>query len=123
MDDETLRDLLQDFGPISIRRMFGGKGLYHQGIIFALVYRDDLLFKADEQTTPFFIEAGSTQWTYEGRKGGNPIAMPYWNVPGEAFDDPEVMGHWARRAYEAAMRSEKTKPSKKPAARRLPAAE
>lgn len=123
MDDETLRDLLQDFGPISIRRMFGGKGLYYDGIIFALVFRDELLFKADELTAPYFIEAGSTQWTYEGRKGGDPVAMPYWNVPGEAFDDPEVMAGWARRAYEAALRSEKTKPPKKTAARRVPAAE
>lgn len=118
MDDEALRDLLQDFGPISIRRMFGGKGIYHQGLIFALVVRDELLFKADEITIPEFLDAGANQWTYEGRKGGDPIAMPYWSVPSEAFDDPEVMTRWARLAYDAALRSEKTKPQKKSAAKR-----
>lgn len=123
MDDEALRDLLQDFGPISIRRMFGGKGIYHQGIIFALIFRDEFLFKADEMTIPHFIEAGSSQWTYEGRKGGNPVAMPYWSVPSEAFDDPEVMSNWARLAFEAALRSEKAKPQKKKAAQRSQAAE
>jgi DNA transformation protein len=110
MDDETLRDLLQDFGPISIRRMFGGKGIYHQGLIFALVVRDELLFKADELT-------------YEGRKGGDPIGMPYWSVPSEAFDDPEIMTEWARLAYEAALRSGQSKPQKKSAAKRSPTAE
>lgn len=71
MDDEALRDLLQDFGPISIRRMFGGKGIYHQGLIFALAVRNELLFKADEITIPEFLDAGANQWTYEGRKGGD----------------------------------------------------
>ena len=117
MDDEALRDLLQGFGPISIRRMFGGKGIYHQGLIFALVVHDELLFKADEISVPEFIDAGATQWTYEGRKAGTPIAMPYWSVPSEAFDDPEIMTHWARLAYDAALRNEKTKPKKKSAAK------
>ncbi|MBN9045879.1 MAG: TfoX/Sxy family protein [Rhizobiales bacterium] len=117
MDDETLRDLLQGFGPVSIRRMFGGKGIYRDGVIFALVVRDELLFKADTQTIPLFIDAGSTQWTYAGQKSREPVAMPYWRVPGEAFDDPDVMAEWARLAYQAALRSEKTRPKKRPAAR------
>lgn len=123
MDDEALRDLLHDFGPISIRRMFGGKGIYHQGLIFALIVRDELLFKADEITVPEFINAGSIQWTYESRKGGDLIAMPYWSVPSEAFDDPEVMTRWARLAYDAALRSEKAKPKKKSAAKHSLAAD
>lgn len=123
MDDEVLRDLLQDFGPVTIRRMFGGKGIYHQGLIFALVVRDELLFKADDATIPQFMDAGATQWTYEGRKGGEPVAMPYWSVPSEAFDDPEVMTRWARLAYDAALRSEKTKPKTKSAAKRSLAAD
>ncbi len=85
MDDESLRDLLQDFGPISIRRMFGGKGIYHHGLIFALVVRDELLLKADELTIPEFLDAGATQWTYEGRHGGEPIAMPYWKRAERSF--------------------------------------
>lgn len=107
MDDETLRDLLDGFGPISIRRMFCGKGIYHQGLIFALVVGDELLFKADSQTAPQFIAAGSRQWSYSGHKQGKSVAMPYWSIPDEAFDDPDVMTHWARLAFEAALRSKK----------------
>lgn len=117
MDDDTLRDLLQGVGPISIKRMFGGKGIYHQGLIFALIIKDELMLKADEISAPQFMAAGSTQWTYEGRAsktGANKIvAMPYWRVPDEAFDDPDVMAEWARLAYEAALRSEKTTASAK----------
>ena len=117
MDDEVLGDLLQNFGPISIRRMFGGKGIYHHGLIFALVVHDELFFKADEISVQAFIDAGATQWTYAGRKADTPIAMPYWSVPSEAFDDPEIMAHWASLAYDAALRSEKTKHKKKSAAK------
>ncbi len=107
MDDEALRDLFAGLGPIRIRRMFGGKGVYHQGLIFALVVDDELLLKADEKTIPHFRAADCRQWTYEGRQG-KPVAMPYWSVPGEAFDDPDVMTEWARRAFDAALRSQKS---------------
>ncbi|TIO57356.1 MAG: TfoX/Sxy family protein, partial [Mesorhizobium sp.] len=33
------------------------------------------------------------------------VAMPYWSVPDSAFDDPDEMAVWARRAYEAGRRA------------------
>jgi DNA transformation protein and related proteins len=30
--------------------------------------------------------------------------MPYWTVPDEAYDDPDLMAKWARLAFEAAVR-------------------
>jgi DNA transformation protein len=33
--------------------------------------------------------------------------MPYWSVPDSALDDPDEMVVWARRAYEAGLRSGK----------------
>ncbi|MFC7064939.1 TfoX/Sxy family protein [Brucella rhizosphaerae] len=105
MDDQSLRDLFEGLGAISIRRMFGGKGIYHQGLIIALVVQDELLLKADAQTAPAFIEAGSTQWAYDSRKSGKPVAMPYWSVPDDAYDDPEIMTDWARLAFAASLRS------------------
>ncbi|ANG95767.1 competence protein TfoX [Brucella pseudogrignonensis] len=109
MDDQSLRDLFEGLGTISIRRMFGGKGIYHQGLIVALVVQDELLLKADQESAPAFIAAGSTQWTYDGRKNGKTVAMPYWSVPDEAYDDPEIMTEWARLAFAASLRSEAKK--------------
>ena len=31
--------------------------------------------------------------------------MPYWTVPETAIDDPEEMALWARKAYEAGLRT------------------
>lgn len=105
MDEEALRDLFDGFGPIRIRRMFGGRGIYHNDLIIGIDMRGELLLKADDVSASAFEEAGCRQWIYTHRTSGKPVAMPYWSVPDEALDDPEEMALWARRAYEAALRS------------------
>lgn len=64
MDDAAIRDLFARLGPVTIRRMFGGKGIYREGTIFALEVDGDILLKADAETIPAFIAAGSRQWLY-----------------------------------------------------------
>jgi DNA transformation protein len=83
--------------------MFGGKGIYHLGLIVAIYLHDEMMLKADEIGAIEFAEAGARQWTYEGKKG-NTVKMPYWSIPDDAYDDPDVMAKWVRLAYEAAVR-------------------
>jgi len=104
MDRDGIEEMFQALGPVTIKRMFGGKGIYHQGIILALEYRGGILLKADGESAPDFEAAGSRQWTYEGKRG-QPVRMPYWSVPDAAYDDPDEMAVWVRRAYEAALRA------------------
>jgi DNA transformation protein len=104
LDRDGIEEMFQALGPVTIRRMFGGKGIYHQGRILALEFRDEILLKADSVSAPDFEAAGCRQWTYEGKKG-TPVKMPYWSVPEAAFDDPDEMAIWVRRAYEAALRA------------------
>jgi DNA transformation protein len=109
MDDEAIRDLLSGLGPVSIRRMFGGRGIYHEGLIVALVVDGELLLKADAKSAPDFKAAGSRQWVYEGQMRKGPVAMPYWSIPDDAVDDPDEMAVWARKAYEASRRAGKAR--------------
>jgi DNA transformation protein and related proteins len=103
MDNDAIHDLFAGLGRISIRRMFGGKGIYFEGVIIALeLSTGSILVKADETSIPEFEAAGCEQWTYEGKS--KLVKMPYWTVPDEAYDDPEIMTEWARRAYQAALR-------------------
>ena len=106
MNRLDIEEMFSALGPVSIRRMFGGKGIYHQGRIIALEFRDEMLLKADAVSAPEFEAAGARRWAYEG-KTGKPVYMPYWSIPEDAFDDPEAMAHWVRLAYEAALRVEK----------------
>lgn len=107
MDDERIAELFDGLGPVSIRRMFGGKGIYHQGVIIAVVLRGELLLKADAESGPDFAAAGAEQWIYTGSRHGKTVAMPYWTVPDGALDDPDEMTVWARKAYEAGLRAGK----------------
>ena len=104
MDRDAIEEMFQALGPVTIKRMFGGKGIYHEGRILAVEVDGEILLKADARSGPEFEAAGSRQWSYEGKKG-KPVTMPYWTIPDEAFDDPEEMGVWVRRAYEAALRA------------------
>lgn len=104
MTDDDIRDLFAGFGPVTIKRMFGGKGIYADGRIFALDLYDEVMLKADALSAPEFAAAGCRQWTYEGKN--KPVAMPYWSIPDSALDDPDEMAEWARKAYEAALRTD-----------------
>ena len=106
MDNEAIHDLFESVRPVTIRRMFGGKGIYRDGVIVALEVGGEILLKADEQTAPAFRGAGSRQWIYEKRSANNrPVAMPYWSIPEEAIDDPYELAKWVKLACEAGMRA------------------
>lgn len=105
MDEELLRELFVSLGPIKVRRLFGGQGIYADGMIVALVVRGTLMLKTDDQSAPQFEAAGSLPWTYQ-RPERKPVRMPYFSAPDEVFDDPDSAARWMRLALEAARRSD-----------------
>ena len=106
MDNIDIEEMFQSLGAVTIKRMFGGKGVYHLGRIVAVEVRGEMLLKADAVSAAEFEAAGARQWAYEGKQG-KPVNMPYWSIPEDAFDDPDVMARWVSLAYQAAMRAEK----------------
>lgn len=107
MDNDLIRDMFDSLGDVSIRRMFGGKGIYHQGRILALEVSGDILLKADAESAPDFADTGASQWVYDGKARSKPVAMPYWSIPEEALDDPEELAKWVGLAWQAALRARK----------------
>jgi DNA transformation protein len=104
---ESLREVFNAFGPIASRRMFGGYGIYHSGLMFGLVADDVLYFKVDKRSQHVFEEKGLTPFLYE--KNGKQVKMSYFMAPEEIFDDPEYAKEWAVLAFEAALRADKLK--------------
>jgi DNA transformation protein len=104
MINDEIDEIFAALGPVTVKRMFGGKGVYHQGQIVAVELEGDILLKADAVSGPQFEAAGAKRWAYKG-KGGKPVAMPYWSIPEDAFDDPDQMAGWVRLAFEAALRA------------------
>lgn len=56
---QYLQEVFELFGPISARKMFGGYGIYHQGLMFGLVADDTLYLKADAENVGVFSQAGT----------------------------------------------------------------
>ena len=73
---DLVRDLLADFGPVTIRNMFGGAGIYAGGVMFAILDDDVLYLKTDETSARVFREEGMEPFTYvmEG-KGPSPCPI------------------------------------------------
>ena len=114
---DHLAELFEPVGGVTIKRMFGGLGVFKGGLMFALVADDVLYFKADETTSPRFAAEGFGQWLYEGR--GKSVAMPYWRAPDRLYDEADDFADWARAAFEVAVRTQKKpKVAKKPAMRK-----
>ncbi|MGV3551894.1 TfoX/Sxy family protein [Rhizobium sp.] len=107
MDPDDIQDLFRAVGPVAIKRMFGGKGIYVDGRIIAVHLMGELMLKGDAEAGALYEKAGSHQWTYTHRKSTKPVAMPYWPIPSAAFDDPDEAEKWVRIALDAAIRWEK----------------
>lgn len=104
---EFLKDQLSAFGPVSVRRMFGGAGLFRDNLMFALIAGDTLYFKIDARNRPDYEAAGMAPFTYEGK--GKKMQMSYFEVPPDVLEDPADLAGWARKAFEAALARAKAK--------------
>lgn len=108
---EWMRELLEPVGRVGMRRMFGGHGLYLDGLFVAILVDGRPYFKVDAQTQPAFVAAGCEPFEYEA--DGKRVAMSYWSLPDAALDSSEDMQPWARRAIAAALRKPATKSKKR----------
>lgn len=98
-----LHEVFAEFGPISVRRMFGGYGVYRDGLMFGLVQGDVLYLKADRENQASFTDAGLEAFQYEQK--GRAVRLSYFQAPPAILDDPAEAAVWARRSSEAAFRT------------------
>jgi DNA transformation protein len=109
-------DLFSIFDTVSVRRMFGGAGIYAQGTMFALLVDGVIYLKASDATIPAFEREGCAPFSY-ATKSGTRALISYWRMPERLYDDPDELAEWAREALTAARRA-RPKGASKPAAAR-----
>lgn len=105
-----LVDRLGRLGEVHARAMFGGHGLYLDGLMFALVASDTLYLKVDDGTRDRYRAEGLEPFKPSEDK---PMTMSYYPLPEEVFEDQDAFVDWAREAFAAAMRGRRKSPSRK----------
>ena len=75
---DFLHEVFELFGVITTRRMFGGYGIYHQGLMFGLVADDELYLKVDKTSISVFDERNLAAFEYD--KNGKVMQMSYLSL-------------------------------------------
>ena len=92
---------LERVAPVTAKSMFGGVGLYAQGLFFALIAEDRLYFKVDDSTRPDFERLGMEPF----RPFGEENAVGYYEVPADVLEDAGHLEPWMRKAIDVAAKA------------------
>jgi DNA transformation protein len=95
-------ELFASLGEVRARRMFGGAGIYGQGVMFALVSDDTIYLKAAGALADDLEAEGCEAFIFTP-KSGKSAAMGYRRLPEAALDDAELAQSWGRRALDLAL--------------------
>jgi DNA transformation protein len=107
LDSEFIRELFSQFRPVTVKRLFGGAGVYCEGLMFALVFDGAIFLKVDEASIPDFEREGSRPFVYTRAKSPGRVgrhSLSYWRLPERLYDEPDELAVWAARALAIAQR-------------------
>jgi DNA transformation protein len=103
---EHVLERLQTVNQVDTKRMFGGVGIYLDGLFCALIADEVLYFKVDDTNRPDFEAAGMGPFKpkWEGAQ-----AMGYYRVPEAVLEDLEALRLWSEKAMDVARRKSSKK--------------
>jgi DNA transformation protein len=116
VDADRLKQLFEPFGEVTVKRMFGGHGVYAKGVCFAIEHGGEVFLKVDSLSQPTFAEAQSSPFIYAAR--GKPMPTSYWRLPELAHEEADELRRWASLGLEAARRAAEAKAKPKARARK-----
>jgi DNA transformation protein and related proteins len=122
---DDIVELFSAFGPVTVRRMFGGAGIYADDTMFALIADGTIYLKTGESNAAMFEREQLAPFTFSKRTGER-VATSYRRMPDRLYDDPDELAAWARAALAAAQApkpwakrvAKKAKPAKKSSAKK-----
>lgn len=107
-DPHRFDDLFQDFGPIALRRFFGGEGIYSGDVMIGMVFDDKIYFKTDKETRKAFVGERTKPFTFKKSSTGETVVTGWFALPERLYDDPEELAQWAQKAFLVASASPTT---------------
>jgi DNA transformation protein and related proteins len=109
LDSDHISELFAAFGRVHVRNMFGGAGIFADGVMFGLIVDDVIYLKTDTRTVPRFEQEGCGPFTYDTKRGERALKS-YWRLPDRLYDDPDELAQWAKTALSAARQAAAPEP-------------
>ena len=94
-------DQLSEFGEVDTKRMFGGVGIFKEGLMFGMIGGNSFRLKVDESNQKDYEEKGMKPFSSEKKKKG----MPYWEVPPDVLENRTELAKWAEKSFAIAKNS------------------
>jgi len=98
-------ELFAPLGPVTVRRMFGGAGVFADKVMFALLADGEVYLKCDEALRAALAEEGSEPFHWTRPSDGKVFDMGYLKLPDDAAEDPGLASEWGRRALDVALKA------------------
>jgi len=100
---QFIHDQLSEFGDVEFKSMFGGIGIFKDGLMFAKIGGDTFRLKVAESNQKQFEERGMKPYHSEKKKK----SMPYWEVPQDILEDKTELAKWSHQSFEIAKAANK----------------
>lgn len=114
---DRIETALMHLGPVTMRPMFSGWGVFLDGAMFALVHHERLFLKTDDRNIGAFEAAGLEPFSFV--RQGQTIVTSLRRAP-EPLEDGDMLEPWLQGAYDAAQRAAARKRPKPPRMRPEP---
>ena len=92
--------------PVTSRAMFGGVGIYSDGLFFGLMDDDTLYLKVDDGNRGRFETAGMGPFS---PFGDDQHVMQYYELPADLLEDADALRPWVAGALDAARAARRRK--------------
>ena len=108
-----VQEVFAPFGPVTVKRFFGGGGVYLGDTMFAAIFNDSIYLKADAETRTAFEAEGCEEFIWTNPKSKAVWNSAYFTMPAILYDDEDELKRWSRRAYETALKAKAGRPARK----------
>ena len=100
---EFVMELFAPMGPVSVRRMFGGAGVFRDGLMFALLSDDVIYLKTDADLRAELEAEGCEPFIWTRPSDGKQTDMGYLSLSPDAMDEADLASEWGRKAFAVAL--------------------
>ncbi len=100
-----VQEVFAPFGRVTVKRFFGGGGVYLGDTMFAAIFNDQIYLKGDGDSRAAFQAEGCEEFVWTNPKTKTIWNSVYFSMPAMLFEDEDELRCWAERAFQTALKA------------------